>query len=199
MRAVLQLPRRASYTEYLAVESVSEHRHELIDGVIVAMAGGPDERNAITARFGVLLGTRLSAGCLNYSPDQRYWIAAHGRARYCDGSIICGKPQHPSHDDQASTNPVIVVEILSPSSEGDDAGDKRIDYQSLTTLQAYVLVAQDARRVEVYRRDADGSRSSRPDTYRDDDTLELPRLTTAIAVRELYDGILDGAGRSLLR
>jgi Uma2 family endonuclease len=57
----------------------------------------------------------------------------------------CGKPEHPSHDAQATTNPSVIVEVLSPSSAGDDDGDNRRDFQSLAPLQAYVLAAQDAR------------------------------------------------------
>jgi Uma2 family endonuclease len=60
------------------------------------------------------------------------------------------KPAHPAHDAQATTNPVVVLEVLSPSSAGDDDGDKRRDFQSLASLEAYVLAAQDARCVKFY-------------------------------------------------
>lgn len=86
--------------------------------------------------------------------------------------------------------------MLSPSSEGDDEGDKRIDFQSLASLEAYVLVAQDQRRVVVHRRTA-GEWSVA--TYRDGDSVELPTLSAPIAVREIYDGLIDLDGRSLLR
>lgn len=89
--------------------------------------------------------------------------------------------------------------MLSPSSEGDDAGDKRIDFQSLAALQAYVLVAQDERCVRVYRRDDRGAWRSEADVYRGNDAFELPSLTSAIRVAEVYDDILDDQGRSLLR
>jgi Uma2 family endonuclease len=96
--------------------------------VIVAMAGGSDEHNAIAGRFAGLFAVRVPAGCLYYTPDQRFWIAATARGRYSDGSSICGKPEHPTHDEQA-TNPSVVLEVLSRSSEGDDAaGDKRRDF-----------------------------------------------------------------------
>ena len=152
MEAFLRLQRRASYADYLAAEQDSDRRHEFFDGVIVAMAGGSDEHNAIAGRFARLLGNRETGNCHYYTPDQRFWIASRTRARYADGSIICGPPDHPAHDDQATTNPTVVLEVLSPSSEGDDDGDKRSDFQSLASLEAYVLVAQDQRRVKVYRR-----------------------------------------------
>src|SRR5438105_992897 len=117
MKATLRLPHRATYADYLAAEQTSERRHEFIDGVIVAMAGGSDEHNAISGLFGGLLVARLGDICRYYSPDQRFWIASTARGRYSDGSIICGKPEHPLHDKQATTNPVVVIEVLSPSSE----------------------------------------------------------------------------------
>src|SRR5262245_30949828 len=138
--------------DYLAAEQNSDRRHEFLDGVIVAIAGGSDEHNAIACRLSVLFGLRMPDGCHGYTSDQRFWIEATTRGRYSDGSIICGKSAHPPHDDQATTNPVVVIEVLSPTTEGDDDGDKRRDFQSLAPLQAYVLVAQDARCVKVYRR-----------------------------------------------
>ena len=198
MKATLRLARPASYADYLAVEQLSGHRHELIDGVIVAMAGGSGEHNAIAGRIAMLLGQRLRRGCRYYAPDQRFWIASQARARYADGSIICGRPDRVPHDAQAFTNPLIVVEVLSPSSQGDDDGDKREDYQSLSSLQAYVLASQDERAVRVYRR-TEGETWQVAATYHDGQSFELPTLSSAISVAEIYDDILDGEGRSLLR
>lgn len=196
MEAFLRLSRRATYTDYLAVEETSERRHEFLDGVIVAMAGGSDEHNAIAGRFAKLLGNRETGACRYYTPDQRFWIASRIRGRYADGSIICGAPEHPAHDAQATANPVIVIEVMSPSSEGDDEGEKRIDFQSLVSLQAYLLVCQDQRRIVVHQRVGADWRVT---TYVDGDSFELPTLSAAISVSEVYDGILDASGRSLLR
>lgn len=199
MKATLRLARRASYADYLAAEQNSRSRHEYLEGVIVAMAGGSDEHNALSSRFAALCVNRLTAPCRHYSPDQRFWIAATAHGRYSDGSIICGKPEHPAHDHQATTNPSVVIEVLSPSSEGDDEGDKRKDFQSLASLQAYVVVAQDDRCVKVYRRDDGGTWRAAPDVFRDGQSFELPNLTSQITIAELYDGVLDASGRSLLR
>ena len=196
MEAILRLPRRASYADYLAAEQDSDRRHEFIDGVIVAMAGGSDEHNAIAGNLARLLGNRRTGSCRYYPADQRFWIASRARGRYADGSIICGAPDHPAHDDQATTNPTVVIEVLSPSSEGDDDGDKRSDFQSLASVEAYVLVAQDQRRVKVYRRAGGAWHAA---TYGDGDSFELPTLSTSIPVADVYDGLLDAAGRSLLR
>jgi Uma2 family endonuclease len=199
VRAKLRLERRATYADYLAAEQGSPTRHEYLDGVIVAMAGGFDEHNAITNKLAALCVTHLTGNCRSYSTDQRFWIPAAGRGRYSDGSIICGAPEHPPHDSQATTNPVVVFEVLSPSSEGDDEGDKRLDFQSLASLKAYVVAAQDERRVKVFRRTERGSWRTDPDVYGSGDSFELPALSGPIAVAEIYDTILDEAGRTLLR
>lgn len=196
---MLKLARRATYADYLAAEQTSPRRHELIDGVIVAMASGSDEHNAIAAHFTALFGARVRGGCWPFGADQRFWIEATQRARYSDGSIICGKPAHPNHDGQATTNPIVIVEVLSPITEGDDEGDKRHDFQSLPSLQAYLLAAQDARCVKIYRRSERGEWRSEPAVFRSGASFELPELTRAIPVDEIYDDILDESGRSLLR
>ena len=196
MQALLRLPQRATYADYLAAEQNSERRHEFIDGVIVAMAGGSDEHNAIAARLTKVLGNRETGSCRYYTADQRFWIPSRARGRYADGSIIFGPPEHPAHDDQATTNPAVVIEVLSPSSQGDDDGDKRSDFQSLASVEAYMLVAQDQRRVKVYRRTGGEWHTA---TYGDGDSFELPTLSSSVSVAEVYDRILDSAGRSLLR
>jgi Uma2 family endonuclease len=200
VKTILRLERRASYADYLAVEQNSHHRHELIDGVIVAMAGGSDEHNAIAGRFAGLFMARVEGGeCRYYTPDQRFWIPANARSRYADGSVICGKPKHPPHDDQATTNPAVILEVLSPSSEGDDEGDKRLDFQSLDSLQAYVVASQDELCVKVYRRDDRGAWRPAPDVYTRGQAFPVPTLSRACAVDEVYDTVLDESGRSLLR
>lgn len=196
MEAYLRLARRATYADYLAVEKSTDHRCEFLDGVIVAMAGSYVEQTAIGGRLAGLLGGRLDQHCRYYPSGRRFSIASRRRGRHADGSIICGPPERPAHDDQATTNPTVVLEVLSPSSEGDDDGDKRADFQSLASVQAYVLVAQDQRRIKIDRR-AGGQR--RADTHGDGDRFELPMLSSPVAVAEIYDRILDSAGRSLLR
>jgi Uma2 family endonuclease len=195
MEAFLRLSHRASYADYLTAEQNSEFRHEFLDGVIVAMAGGSDEHNAIAGKLAMLVGIRVTGRCRYYTAYQRFWIASRRRGRYADGAIICGPPEHPAHDAQATTNPMIVIEVLSPSSEGDDDGDKRSDFQSLASVEAYVLAAQDQRRVKLYRRAGGEWRVA---AYGDGDSFELPSLSAPVSVREIYDGILDDTGRSLL-
>jgi Uma2 family endonuclease len=196
MEVTLRLSRRASYADYLTAEQSSDCRYELLDGVIVAMPGSSDEQSAIAGKIAGLLGNAETRSCFCYSSHQRFWIASRVRSRHADISIICGPPEHPAHDAQATTNPAVVIELLPPSSEGDDHGDRRADFQSLASRQAYVLVAQDQRRVKVYRRTG---REWSVAIYRDGDSFELPTLSAPIPVSDIYHGVLDPTGRSLFR
>ncbi|TMQ14296.1 MAG: hypothetical protein E6J90_27175 [Deltaproteobacteria bacterium] len=86
MKATLSLPHRATYADYLATEQNSERRHEFIDGVIVAMAGGSDEHNAIASRFATVFGVRVPRGCRSYTPSC---------ARQPGDDKPCGGPRGP--------------------------------------------------------------------------------------------------------
>ncbi len=101
MEVTLRLPRRASYADYLAAEQGSGHRHEFLDGVIITMAGNSAEHNVLAGRLAGLVESRATGSCRYYTSGQRFWIASRARARYADGSILCGMPEHPAHDDRA--------------------------------------------------------------------------------------------------
>jgi len=199
MTAATFRPYLATYADYLAVEGCSEAKHDFVDGVIVAMAGASDEHNAIASQILALLHGRTRPGCRAYNPDQKFWIESSGNARYSDVSIICGPAQHPAHDPQATANPLVLVEVLSPSTQRNDHSSKRDDFQSMPTLEAYVLVAQDRRWVAVYRRQDSPNRYWSCLQYLHGDDIELPGLVVPITVDEIYRGILDAEGRTLLR
>lgn len=179
---------RRHYTleDYLSVEEMSSVRHELVDGQIFAIPGGPPEHAALSAAALVLLGGKLRGGrCRPYSSDLRIRVLATGLATYPDAAVICGEalrdPASPSH----VTNPSVVVEVLSASTEEYDRGEKREHYQNIETLREYVLIAQDRRRVEVFARSSGGEWVHR--VYGSGDTVELPSLSLAFPVDELYD------------
>jgi Uma2 family endonuclease len=158
---VSQLPRarhRYTYAEYLAYERDSGMKHEYDDGEIVAMAGGSRRHNALASRISAALENARRPGCVAFQSDQRVRILATGKAVYPDASLVCGSiegdPADPGGD--TVTNPVLIVEVLSPSTETVDRGEKWQHYQLLPSLQEYVLVSQAEPRVEVYRRLAGG-------------------------------------------
>lgn len=149
--------RQYTLEDYLAVEEMSAVRHEYLDGEIFAMAGGTPEHAALSAAMLVLLAAKLDRTCRPYSADLRLRVQATGLATYADVSVVCGEPVRDPVSPTHVINPAVIVEVLSPSTEAYDRGDKRAHYQKIPTLLAYVLVAQDKKRVEVFTRRPDGS------------------------------------------
>jgi Uma2 family endonuclease len=145
---------RYSYDEYLVYERDSEMKHEYVDGEIVAMAGGSRRHNALALRVGTAVDSQRKPGCVAFQSDQRVRVLASGRATYPDVSMVCGPIEGDPADPTGATitNPVLIVEVLSPSTEEQDRGDKWHNYQLIPSLQEYVLVSQSHARVEIYRR-----------------------------------------------
>jgi len=182
--------RQYTLADYLAVEEMSAVRHEYLDGEIFAMAGGTPEHAALAAAIVVLLGKKLTGDCRPYSADLRIRVEATGLATYADAAVICGDPQRDPASPTHVTNPTVVVEVLSASTEAYDRGDKREHYQRIPALEAYVLVAQDKKRVEVFSR-----RSGDHWDYRLSGAGE-PVTLGALAVTFTVDEIYAAAGLS---
>lgn len=145
---------RYSYDEYLAYERDSGMKHEYESGEIIAMAGGSPRHNALASRISAALEGARPPHCFAFQSDQRIRILATGRVTYPDASMVCGPIElDPADPARATiTNPTLIVEVLSPSTEQSDRGDKWQHYQRLSSLQEYVLVSQTHARVEHYRR-----------------------------------------------
>jgi Uma2 family endonuclease len=149
---------RYSYQEYLAYERDSGMKHEYDDGEIFAMAGGSRRHNALASRVSGALESSRAPGGIAFQSDQRIRILATGKATYPDVSMVCGPIEGDPADPNGATitNPTLIIEVLSPSTEQDDRGDKWQHYQLIPSLQEYVLVSQSHPRVERYRRLASG-------------------------------------------
>jgi Uma2 family endonuclease len=176
---------RYTYQQYLTLERDSALKHEFVDGEILAMAGGSRRHNALALRVGAAVDSSRGAGCIAFQSDQRLRVLATGKATYPDVSVVCGPiqgdPGDPSGD--TITNPTVIVEVLSPSTEEYDRGQKWLEYQQIPSLKEYVLVSQDRPRVERFRRMAGG-------TWEYSDTTEgVVTLTTgaSLSLHDLYD------------
>jgi Uma2 family endonuclease len=174
-----------SFQDYLAVEEMGPVRHEFLNGAIFAMAGGTPEHAALSAAIVVLLGSHLRGQpCRPYSADLRLRILATGLATYADAAVVCGEPQRDPESPTHVTNPTLIVEVLSPSTEEYDRGEKREHYQQLTSLRDYVLVAQNRRRVEVFTRTAAGDWQHH--VHVAGEAVSLPSIDCRFDVDELY-------------
>src|SRR5690606_11326444 len=118
-----------SYADYLAMERESGLKHEYLDGVVRAMAGGSVEHSRLASRFVRLLDAALrDRPCEAFSSDGKIRIDASNRSTYPDLSVVCGR-ERSEQDPEAIANPVVIVEVLSESTEAYDRGEKFRHYR----------------------------------------------------------------------
>ena len=182
--------RRPRVTEamYLAMERASEVKHEYLDGEVWAMAGASPRHNALAVAVGSHLYTALrGSACRPLSSDQRVHVPATGDYCYPDVTVICGEPSYHSADPDSITNPKLIVEVLSRSTAKHDRGEKFDDYRSIESFEEYVLLAQDAVRVEVRRRE--GPRRWSIEEHGAGETIALRSLGVTLDVDGVYEGV----------
>src|SRR5947208_10413014 len=147
-----------TFADYLALERESEIKHEFDAGEILAMTGGTSRHSALAMNVGhAVRGTRPD-GCTVFQSDMRIRVVATGRATYPDVSMVCGPIEYDPEDAERTTytNPLLLVEVLSVTTEKGDRGNKWMHYQRISSLQEYVLVSQEPR-VEIFRRTPAGT------------------------------------------
>jgi Uma2 family endonuclease len=179
-----------SAEQYLAFERAAEERHEFANGRMYAMAG--ESLNHSTVCFNIagrIFAQLVGKSCRGFSPNMKVCVSETGRYYYPDLSIACGEPVF--HDDYKDVllNPTVVIEVLSPSTEKRDRSTKLLDYQSIASLQDYLLIAQDQPVIEHYSRQADG-RWWYQATRGLDNTVEIPSIACRLVLAEVYDRII---------
>lgn len=178
--------RHAEYTveEYLRIEEYANVKHEYLDGAVHAIAGGSPEHGAIAMRVAAALVPQLRGrGCTVYSSDVRIRVAATSFLTYPDLSVAGGEREVDSVDPQALVDPVVVVEVLSPSTEAYDRGEKLRHYQRIPSLREVLLVAHDRREVEIWRRLGDGWEH---EVVGAGGAIDLPSIGSRLEVEALY-------------
>ena len=147
-----------SFADYLTIERDSEIKHEFDAGEILAMSGGTARHSALAVNVVVALSSTRPSGCTVFQSDMRVRIAATGRATYPDASMVCGPIEYDPEDAARTTitNPALIVEVLSVTTEKGDRGNKWMHYQRIPSLQEYVLVSQEPR-MEIFRRTPSGT------------------------------------------
>jgi Uma2 family endonuclease len=176
--------RRMTYEEYVALERVSETKHEYVNGEVYAMAGGTPEHARLQGRIVHLLAVALSGKrCEVFTSDLRVRIAATGRATYPDATVVCDRIDRSPDDEDAVTNPSLVVEVLSDTSESADRGEKWAHYQRIESLRHYVLVSQAEARIEVFTREPEGWHY---EDVRAGGTVKLDAFGTSLPVDAVY-------------
>lgn len=184
--------------QYLAIERSSEDRHEFVDGIIYDMAGESLAHGDISVNIVISLGIQLKGtpcrvltkdSKLRSGPRSRSHASRKGMFSYPDVFVVCGEPEF--HDDHRDVilNPKVIIEILSPSTDSFDRGDKRERYQMwLPTLKEYVIVSQDAPLVEKFTRRPNGEwPAKRFETL--DAVVPLPSIRCELLLRDVYDRV----------
>lgn len=144
--------------EYIDMERRAEFKSEYDCGQIFAMAGASRAHNLVSGNvFGALQRKLAESPCEVYSSDMRVQAASASRYSYPDVAVVCGKPEFLDAKEDTLLNPLVLVEVLSPSTESKDRGEKFLRYRRIEALSDYLLVSQDAHRVEHFQRQADGS------------------------------------------
>lgn len=185
------LARGMSYVGYLAMERASAERHEFLDGEVYALAGGSPEHGALAAAWIRELGVALAGRpCRVFTSHVRVRIQATGLTTYPDVSVVCGRLERDPEDPDAIVNPVLLVGVLSESSEAHDRGAKAAHYRRIPSLREYVLASQAEPLIEVHRRNAEG----RFELFeaRLEDPVHLASVEVTLSVRALYANPLEG-------
>jgi len=184
--------RRFTIAEYRAFEEDSEAKHEFYQGEIFAMAGASIRHNEIAGNIYAWLHTALRGkGCRPYGGDQRISIQKKRLYTYSDTAVICGSVARDDEDPQAATNPRVIFEVLSKSTEGYDRGQKWEYYQQLDSLQEYVLVSQEEAKVTRYFRSDDGSWRYQLISGIDQG-LDLTSIGCRLPLVDMYDNVKLG-------
>ena len=171
--------------EYLAFERKATTKHEYLNGQIVAMSGASFAHNFITVNIATSLNVQLMEGeCRVATSNMRVKVTQIDSYFYPDVVVVCGEPR--AEDDTFDTllNPTVIVEVLSPSTEGYDRGEKFEHYQQIASLKDYILISEDEVHVEHYYRQ--GSGWLRSEFRKLVDVLSLLSIDCELRLSDIY-------------
>jgi Uma2 family endonuclease len=174
--------------EYLALERKAEFKSEYVNGEIYAMSGASKEHNYISGNIYFQMRQQFHGRpCDAFTSDMRVKVSATGMYTYPDVTAVCGGSLFDDSHVDTLTNPTVIVEVLSPSTETYDKGDKFAHYLKLPSLQEYVLVSQDKVRVERYARRGAEWVYTQMSTL--DEVLVLESIECAVALQDIYEKV----------
>ncbi len=191
-------PTHYTAEEYLTLERSASCKSEFRNGQIYAMSSSNRAHNLVTGNIGWELSLQLKKRpCEAYMCDMRVKAAEACSYHYPDIVVVCGTPQFEDADVDTLLNPMLLIEVLSPSTEAYDRGGKFAHYRKIPTLREYLLVAQDQPSIERYQRQGDVWVLS--EAVGLDASVPLESIDCVLSLREVYDKVLgDDSGMSLL-
>ncbi len=175
---------RFSPDEYLAWEAKQVEKHEYVDGEVFAMAGASDHHNVVSGNVAMALRQHLKGSPYRTLMSQmKLQIVADNSFYYPDVLVTCSARD--TQDPLIKREPVLLVEVLSPSTAAYDRGAKFSSYRQLASLQEYVLIDTDTRTTDVYRKGADGLWVLHP--FAGNEAVELTSVALTIPAAVLFD------------
>jgi Uma2 family endonuclease len=182
--------------EYFEWEANQEIRHEYFDGEVYAMTGGTLNHSEISTNFGFLLKAHLRRGrCRLLNGDARVNIYNSNKYVYPDLSVSCNDRDR--NNTKFVSNPCLIVEVLSPSTEAYDRGDKFAMYRLSPSLQDYVLVSTNKMAIDIYNKDDRGKWDIL--NYRSGDVVELASIDLTFPIEQIYEDIIFEADEQKFR
>jgi len=176
---------RLTAEDYLSGELTSDIRHEYVDGEVYAMAGAGEAHNLIALNVASFLRSHARGGpCRVFISDMKLHVATWKAFYYPDVMVVCDPDDAQTYYKQS---PSLVVEVLSPSTESIDRREKMLAYRTLPSLREYLLIAQDKRQLELYRRADDGDwlLAVRAETG----AVQLDSVNASLALDEVYEDV----------
>lgn len=182
------LPKQKKYTpeEYLALEKKAECRSEYVNGYLFKMAGGTESHIQISFNATRLFADRLRGKCRAYQSDMKVWVEEAGTFFYPDVTIVCGERKFHKGKTDIVENPILLVEVLSKSTEEYDKNDKFFTYQNIKSFQEYVLISQNRPVVQQYIRQSDGHWKIKA-TIGLSSKVYFESVDTEILLKDIYD------------
>jgi len=180
---------RLTESEYLEIERRAEFKSEFLDGEMFAMAGGSPRHSQIASNAIRALGNKLeSRGCIVFTSDLKLKVEVTELFTYPDVSIVCGPQKYAAGTDDVLVNPILLVEVLSDSTEAYDRGTKFEHYRQIPSLREYLLISQKEPHVELFIRQQNKEWLLREATGLDS-KIELPSLEITLALSEIFANV----------
>jgi Uma2 family endonuclease len=175
--------------EYLEFERKSAEKHEYFDGEIFLMVGAKRRHNVIVLNFGSEIRQKLKGrSCEGYANDMRVSIPNTGLYTYPELVVVCGEPNFQDDVFDTLLNPILIIEVLSETTENYDRGKKFQHYRTIETLHEYVLVSTDEARIEKFEKTGNGFWFL-SEAVGIDSEIELTSIEARIQLAEIYDKI----------
>ncbi len=179
------MDRQMTWQEYLEFEETCEVKHEFHDGYLYAMSGVKRIHAQLAARLHLFIGKHLEGRECEALFSDFVYVEAVNRALYPDVFVSCDGEA--SADDYFSTNAPLVIEVLSPSTEAYDRGDKFGHYRALPSLREYVLVDTKSVKVDLFRRLDEATWAI--ESAVDGDVVRFESIGLQLSVDALYEGL----------